>query len=227
MRTEQIELPASVRSEVGKSGSRRLRRQGKIPAVVYGRGGKPVPLAVEESAFAGSLSEVSWYSTLVKLRIEGLGGDESEAMVMIKEVQRDLVRRRVLSIDFQRISLQEVIHTQVPVIAVGQSTGVRQGGILEHIMHEVPIECLPTEIPDHLEADVSQMEIGQSLRVSDLVPPPGAKILAPPDEVVLVVAPPARVEEVVPAAAVEEGAIVEERVEPEVIREREREQESE
>jgi len=226
MRTEQIELPASVRSEVGKSASRRLRREGKIPSVVYGRGGRPIPIAVEESAFSRSLSDATWFSTLIKLRIDGVGRADSGPTVMIKEVQRDLVRQRLLSIDFQRISLRESIHTQVRVVTVGQSPGVKLGGILEHLTHEVTVECLPTDIPDHLEADISQIEIGQSLRVRDLVAPPGVKIVTPADDVILVVAPPVRVEEAAPAAAEAERAAVEEHVEPEVIREREREEES-
>ncbi len=230
MRGAQIELTAAVRPEIGKSASRRLRRQGMVPAVVYGRGREPVAVAVEEAALRRALPEPSWHSTVIRLRIAGLpdrtGAEEdSEPTVMIKEVQRDLVRRCLLSMDFHRISLRESIHTQVPVVAVGQSPGVKVGGILEHLAHEVVVECLPTDIPDHLEADISQLEIGHSLRVRDLPAPPGVKIVASPDDVVLVVAPPARVEEVAPVVAPEEAAVVEERAEPEVIGEGEEESE--
>jgi len=219
MRTQQAQIPVSVRTEVGKSAARRLRAAGRIPAVVYGRGMASLPVWVEERAFARALPESAWHSTLVQLRIEGDGIEDTTPSVVIAQVQRDPARQRILSIDFHRISLQERVHTQVPVIHSKQSPGVRKGGILEHIVHELMVECLAADMPDHLEADISALEIGDALRVSDLVPPPGVKILAPPHEVVVLVAPPLRAEEVA-APAVPEGAVVEETEEPEVIRER-------
>lgn len=221
MRTNQVALPATVRSSVGTRAARRLRSSGQIPAVMYGRGADTVPLALDAAAFLQAMPEAQWYSTVITLRVEGAEQDDSEATVMIKEVQQDLVRRRLLSIDFQRISLQEKVHAQVPVVAVGQSPGIKQGGILEHIVHEVSLESLPSDIPDHLEADVSNLVIGDTLRVSDLAVPSGVTVLAPEDDVILVIAPPLREEEVAPAPAEEEGAVVEEVEEPEVITERE------
>jgi large subunit ribosomal protein L25 len=221
MRTHQVALPATVRSSTGTRAARRVRSSGQIPAVVYGRGAESVPLALDAATFLHAMPEANWYSTVITLRIEGAESDDSEPTVMIKEVQRDLVRRRLLSIDFQRISLQEKVHAQVPIIALGQSPGVKQGGILEHIVHEVTLESLPSDIPDHLEADISNLEIGDALRVGDLAVPSRVTVLASEDEVVLVIAPPLREEEVAPAPAEEEGAVVEEVEEPEVITERE------
>jgi len=227
MRTDQIKLPVTVRSEVGKTASRRLRKEGKIPAVIYGRDAEPLPLAVDEATFRGAIPATALYSSLIRLQIKGEGKRRrTEATVMIKEVQRDLVERRFLSIDFRRTSLTESIQTPIPVVHVGESPGVKIGGILEHLTHEVVVECLPSDVPDHLETDVSELEIGDSLRVKDLVPPPGVSIVTPEDDVVIVVSPPAVIEEEAPAEE-EEGAVVEEAAEPEVLTERQREPEEE
>ncbi len=225
MRAEQVELAARVRSEVGKQAAKRLRAGGEIPAVIYGRGQDAQPIALQAAAFKAAIPEGAWYSTLVKLRIEGAKGTGASPNAMIKEVQCDIVRRRVLSVDFQRVSLRETVHTTVPVVHVGESRGVRQGGVLEHLIHEVAVECLPTQLPEHLEADITGMEIGDSLRVRDLAAPPGVKIVTDPEEVLIVIAPPVRLEEVAPVQAAP-GAVVEEVQEPEVITERAREEES-
>jgi large subunit ribosomal protein L25 len=215
-----------VRSQVGKIPTRRLRARGQIPAIVYGRGAEPVPVAVDEGAFARALSPAAWYHTLIQLdireaeesRSRGVEESKSESRpaVMIAEVQRDLVRRKVISIDFRRVSLREKVHTHVPIRHIGDSPGQKVGGIIDQVMHEVMVECLPTEMPDHLEVDISGLEIGDSVRVREVVAPPGVRVLAPEDEVVIVIAPPVRVEEAAPAPA-EEGALVEEVQEPEVV----------
>ena len=223
MRSQQVRLPVTTRTEVGKGAARRLRAQGMIPAVLYGRGMKSLSVSVAASQFARALSETGWYSTLLRLTIEGGEVAERDPAVMVSEVQRDPVRRSLLSIDFHRVSMQENIHTQIPVVHVNQSPGVKRGGILEHIMHEVLVECLPTDIPDHFEADISGMDIGDTLRVRDLVAPPGVQIQSPADETVIVIAPPVKLEEEA-APAAEEGAAVEETEEPELVGERESEE---
>jgi len=219
MRGHQVELSVKTRSATGKTAARRLRLAGQIPAVIYGRGMESMPVAVDAAAFMRALPEATWLSTLLQLQVEDSGVSDPAPSVMVTEVQRDPVRQKLLSIDFHRVSLQEKLHTHVPVIHVRQSPGVRRGGILEHIAHEVIVECLPTDIPDHLEADISSLEIGDAIRVRDLTSPPGVKILSPPDETVILVAPPVKMEEVAPVA--EAGAVVEEKPEPELVRERE------
>ncbi|UCC69289.1 MAG: 50S ribosomal protein L25 [Armatimonadota bacterium] len=225
MRAEQIELPVSVRSEAGKTASRRLRAAGKIPGVVYGRGEEPTAVTVDENVFSQALAEANWFSSVITLRIKGSKAKRAEPTVMIREVQRDLVARRLLSVDFMRISLQEAVRAQIPVVAVGESPGVKRGGILEHINHELTVECLPTDIPDHIEVDISGLDIGESFRAKEIAPPPGVKIIALPEDVVLVVAPPVRIEEVAPEVEEVEGAAVEETAEPEVVGERKSERE--
>jgi large subunit ribosomal protein L25 len=215
MRGQQIELSVQARTDVGKTAARRLRRQGRIPAVVYGKGTESLPVSVDATEFVRALPETGWYSTLLHLKVEN-GGVTANPAVMIAEVQRDPVRNRLLSVDFHSVSMLEKLHTQVPVIHVRQSPGVKQGGILEHIMHEVMVECLPTDIPERFEADISGLNIGDALRVRDLVAPEGVRILSPEDEAVIMVIPPVRIEEVAPSALVE-GAVVAERQEPELV----------
>jgi len=222
VRSRQVELPVKARSEVGKRAAKRLRAIGQIPAVVYGRDMQSLPVSVDAVTFSRVVRETAWFSTLLRLRIEGAELDDPTPSVMIAEVQRDPVRQRLLSVDFHRVSLQEKVHAVVPVVHIKQSPGVKRGGILEHITHEVMVECLPTDIPDHLEADISSLEIGDVLRVSNLTAPAGVRILSPADEIVIVVAPPVKLAEAAPAVAVE-GAVVAEREEPELIREREAE----
>ncbi|MFB3880002.1 MAG: 50S ribosomal protein L25 [Armatimonadota bacterium] len=220
MRAEQVEIPVAVRSEVGKIASRHLRAKGMIPAVLYGRGAEPVPLAVERSAFSKALSPSAWYHTLISLKVEGADAGQERPTVMIAEVQRDLIGRRVISVDFRRISLSEKIHTHVPVRHIGDSPGVKKGGIVDQVTHEVMVECLPTEMPDRLEVDISGLEIGDSVRVRDIVAVPGVRILAAEDDAVIVISAPVKAEEVAPAPAAE-GALVEETPEPEVVGEAE------
>ncbi|MCJ7831816.1 MAG: 50S ribosomal protein L25, partial [Actinobacteria bacterium] len=207
-------------SEVGKIANRRLRAAGKIPGVVYGRDEDAVAVAVDAHVFSKTVPEANWFSAVIKLHIEGGEAEDRESSVMIREVQRDLVGRRLLSIDFLRISLEEAVRAHIPLVTVGESPGIKQGGILDQISHEVTVECLPGEMPDHLEIDISGMAIGDSLRVRDLVAPPGVTLTGQPDDVLVVLAPPVRIEEVAAEAEMIEGALVEETAEPEVIGER-------
>jgi large subunit ribosomal protein L25 len=217
MRADQVEIPAVLRTQVGKIASRHLRAAGQIPAIVYGRGADPVPVAVDRAAFARALPPSAWYHTLINLNIEPRTSDIPVATsVMIAEVQHDLVRRRVISIDFRRVSLSEKVHANVPVRHIGESPGQKMGGIIDQVMHQLMVECLPTDMPDHLEVDISGLEIGDSVRVRDVVAPSSVRVVAPEDEVVIVVAPPVRIEEPAPVPA-EEGALVEEVEQPEVV----------
>jgi large subunit ribosomal protein L25 len=197
-----------------------LRAQGRIPAVVYGRGAEPVSVSVEEATFARAVSPAAWYSTLINLKIEDSDGS-SASTVMVKELQHDLVKQKVLSIDFRRVSLSETIETHVSVRHIGECPGVKAGGIIDHVTHEVLIRCLPTDIPDHLEVDISGLGIGDSVRVRDLVGvSEDVEILTPADDAVIVIVPPLREEELEPEMP-EEGALVEEMAEPELVGESE------
>ena len=214
MRAEQVEIAVTVRAEVGKKATRRLRTRGQVPAVIYGRGADPIAVSVDEAAFGHSVPAAGRYSTLINVKIEGAETDSPT--VMVKDLQYDLVDQRIVSIDFQRISLQEMIHTHVPIRHTGESPGVKRGGIIDQVQHDIMVECLPTDMPDHLEVDISGLEISDSVRVKDLIVPSGVKVMAPEDEVVIVIAAPVREEEVAAELPVE-GALVAETAEPEVI----------
>lgn len=218
MRTRVVEIEATVRRDVGKSAAKRLRAAGQVPAVLYARGREPVAVALDESRFRRALPEGAWYSTPLRVLLKGAAGGDTSSTAMIKEVQRDWVRERILAIDLHAVSLDEPVHVQVPVRVVGESAAMRRGGIVEILLHEVPVEALPTEIPEYLEVDVTEAEFHEHLRVRDLAVPPQVKVLAAPEEAVVVVMPPAKLEEeVAPEEAVpaEAPEVVEQQEVPE------------
>ncbi len=214
---EQRELTATVRTERGKNACRRLRRQGIIPAVAYGRDMEPIAIQVnarEVRTALGSHAE----GHLVNLRLKRNGSEET-LTTLVKEVQREPVTGAPFSIDFQRISLTEKITTSVPLVAHGTPAGAREGGILEQAVHEVEISCLPTDIPEEIIFDVSHLHINDSIHVRELQPPAGVEILGDAETVVAIVHPPRVVEE--PAPVEEEAA------EPEVIQTKGKKEEEE
>ncbi len=202
---ERLALAAQVRDGVGKGVARSLRRRGLVPGVVYGRGRDPLPVAVEARALSSALQTHAGLNVLIDLDVTGSGADP--ATVMVKEIQRGVFKQDIIHADFHVISLTETIETRVRVALRGTSKGVAEGGILEHHLREVLVECMPTLIPEQLELDVTNLLVGQSLHASDLVVPGGVTLLTPPDEVILTVVAPRVHEEAAPAAAVAvEGA---------------------
>lgn len=213
---EQHELTVEARAASGTSAARRLRRAGMVPAVLYGRGIDTQPLAVSAKSLR-DLLHVGGQNVLVRLTV-GDGGEP--AMAMIKEIQRHPLNGLVLNVDFYRVSLTERITADVPVILVGEAPGVKLGGVIDQVLRQVEVECLPTDIPQSLELDVSELQLAHTLHVSDLVAPENVTIVTDAADVVVTVARAA--EEEKPAApapeeAVEEGvapAEAEEEAEP-------------
>jgi len=191
---EQRELAVAMRSESGSSAARRLRRRGLVPGVMYGRGIAPMPLAVDAKRLR-ELIHAGGYNVVVRLNIED-GGEAPT--VMLKEIQRDPIGGGVLNVDFQKISLTEKVTAQVPIVLLGEAPGVKQGGVLDQVLREVEVECLPTAIPVSLELDISDLEVGHSLHVSDLALPADVVITNEPTAVIVTVS---RVAEEVPAPA--------------------------
>jgi large subunit ribosomal protein L25 len=180
--------------------------------VIYGRGLDPTLVAVEETLFTRLLPEPIWYTTPLTLVVEG--GSFSPT-VMITEVKRDLITRTVLSADFHAVSMDETVHAKVPLHVVGHLPASAKGGIVARPAHDLSVEALPGDLPDQIEVNISDLAIGDTVRVSDLALPPGVKALDNPEEVVLVVSPPAKPVEAEVRAG--EGAVIES-AEPEVIR---------
>lgn len=209
-------LDAVIRSERGKNEMRRLRRHGRAPAVLYGGGAaggrQGLALAVDPKAVLRILHLESGVNTLITLKIDG--GDSTR--VMIKEVQRDPVQHHLLHIDFYRVAMDRTVTVMVPFVVTGEAKGVKQeGGLLDFVHREIEVECLPGDIPGHIEVDVSDLAIGQGIRVRDLARAAGWKPVSEPDGLIVHVVPPRAVEAV---EAAPEVVAVAAPAEPEVIK---------
>lgn len=204
-----VPLSGTIRERVGKGPARQSRRSGRIPAVVYGHGQAATSVAVDSKEFESALRRHEGGNMIVSLKF-----DESERTALIREVQRDPISQEILHLDFQEVLLTETVRVDVTVNLVGSPRGVREGaGILEHINRQVEVECLATAIPGSIEADVTELFIGDSFHVSDLKVD-GVTILTDPSTTIATVVPPTVQE--APEAA--EGAEAEpESEEPEVI----------
>lgn len=195
-------LQAKTREEVGKGAAGRLRRMGLVPAVLYGPDNLNLNLVLP-------LNELNKYlatfgaSALVKVAVAG----DREYSTLIREVQRDAVKQEVIHLDFMEISMSEKLSTSIPIRIVGEARGVEEGGIVQHGLRELNIECLPADLPDVITVDVSPLGIGDQILVEDLVIPEGVAVLTEADtQVVSVVAP--RIEEEEPEE--EEVGVMEE-----------------
>jgi len=199
---QQANLQVATRTDTGKGAARSLRRAGKVPGVIYGHGRAAEPVVVETAALAKMLVGISAGTTIVDVAVDG----RAPVKALIREIQRDALRpAEILHLDFYEVRADEQITLAVPVHLVGIPDGVRNfGGVLDHSLRELEIEVLPSDIPEHVELDVTALAIGHSLFVRDLKIE-NARILNDPDTpVCTVVAPrteeaPAVVEEVVTA----------------------------
>ncbi|MFC1807357.1 50S ribosomal protein L25 [Candidatus Omnitrophota bacterium] len=214
---EKIALKADTREKTGKEINKKLRAQGIVPAVVYKKGKSALPLQVNARELFHVLHTSAGENVVVTLKIHSSGSDsksEKSKTVIVKETQHDPIKGDVLHIDFHEISLTEKIIVSVPVEAKGEPEGVKvDGGVLDHPVKDIQIECLPTQIPEQIEVHVEALKIGDSIRVKDLPVPAEVKILSDPEITVLSVAPP-HVEKEEPEEVEEETS------EPEVIREK-------
>jgi large subunit ribosomal protein L25 len=219
--TTKVSLAAERRDTKGKGPARQMRLAGRVPAVVYGRGRHPESLSVAAADVDKLLSTHAASSTIIDLAIEG-----SPVQVLIREIQRHPVRRSVTHVDFYEIHEGETVTVTVPIHIVGVPDGVRNaGGTLDQVMREVQMAVLPRHIPEHLDLDVTDLTIGQSLHVSDLIIE-NAKLLTDPAKTICSVIAP-RVEEEVAPAEGEEVEEEEELAEPELIRKPKGEEEGE
>jgi large subunit ribosomal protein L25 len=198
---ERVTLKAEMREGIGKGPAKSLRRRGFVPAVVYGRGRDPKPVAVEARSLDAALHTHAGRNVLIDLDMSNGGADP--ATVIVKAAQRDIFRHHLIHVDFHAISLTDTIELSVPVILIGTARGISEGGIVEQPLRTVLVECLPTQVPDQLELDVTELVVGRSLHASELTVPEGVRLLTNPEEVVVTVVAPRIVEEAAPAAAAE------------------------
>src|SRR5947207_11851186 len=220
----EVTLDATSRDSFGKNEARRTRRDGRVPAVLYGGDSKEgTPIAVEPRALLRILHSESGANTLISLKLAG-GGD---ARVLVKEYQLDPVSHQLLHADFYRVAMDRAIQVTIPVIVKGEPKGVKQqGGILEFIRREIEIECLPGDIPEHVEVDVSELMLHQGVRVRDVPLDPKWKPLSEPEMMLVHVIMPKAEEAPAPAEAAAAAATATP-AEPEVIKKGKKEEDEE
>lgn len=178
---EKIELNVELRDKVGSAQSRRMRRTGFIPGVLYGKDEEPIHLKVLLLNLHRIISKGE--NILIDLKV-----DKKEKTVMIKEIQRDPVEDDIVHVDFYKVSLQEKITIQVPIEIIGEARGVKEkGGVLEQILRELEVKCLPANIPEKIALDVSDLDIGHSYAVDKLIIPEDVEVLTPVDSTIVTV----------------------------------------
>ncbi len=196
-------LVVESRATTGKGAVRKLRAAGRIPAILYGQGKESVPLTVDPRALEKVL-RVGGANALLDLTVEGRP-ELGSPVALVKELQRHPIRGTIVHADLYQVDLTRTVEVEVPVHLVGKAKGLDFGGILEHSLREIALECLPRSIPASIEVDVSNMEVGDVIHVRDLALPPGVSLVSDPDLGVVHVALPAAEEEA-PVAAAAEGA---------------------
>jgi large subunit ribosomal protein L25 len=206
MAGERVKLEVKERESRGSAESRRLRAQGLVPGVLYGQGKSAHPFCVEERELRRALTGDHGLHAILDVVFDG---QRTAHHAVLKEYQLDPVRPRLLHIDLHEVRLDQPIHAQVVVELVGESEGVKEGGVLTQVTREINVEALPMDVPDRLELDISLMAIGDSMRLSDLLVPEGIKLLDEPDTVLATVTPPTKVELPEEVEEEEEGEAVE------------------
>ncbi len=201
MAGERIKLQVTERERRGSADARRLRREGLIPGVLYGRGKQPQTICVPERDLRRVLTGQGGLHAILDVVVEGRGTTHAS---ILKDYQQDPLRGHISHIDLQEVRLDQPIQASVNVQLVGEPAGAKEGGVLSQVQREINIEALPMEIPEHIDLDVSGMAIGDTLRLVDLTPMDGVTYLDDPEETVLAtVTLPTRVEE--PEEVTEEG----------------------
>lgn len=202
-------LSATLRSDSGKGAARALRRAGSIPAVIYGHKRQPMSLSVSTRDLERLLERVSAESTVVELSIDG-----TVSRTIIREIQKHPFKKQLVHVDFQELVAGEMITVSIPLVIVGVSVGVRSfGGILDQTMRDLEVSVDPSNIPNHIDLDVSALGLGDSIHVRDIKLPAGVTVLTDSDASVLVIAAPR-----VSAADAAADAAAAATAEPEVLR---------
>jgi large subunit ribosomal protein L25 len=187
---ERFKISVKERTKLGSAESRRLRREGFIPGILYGHT-RPVPITIGERDLRAALTTKAGSHAVLDVAIDG----GSEHSAILKEYQRDKVRGNITHVDLQEVRLDQPIHAAVVITLVGEPLGVKEGGVLSHVTTEVHVEALPLEVPQHIDADVSELPIGGAVRIGELQFPAGVTLLDDPETVIATVTLPTRVEE--------------------------------
>jgi large subunit ribosomal protein L25 len=201
---ERVKLVVQNRAILGSAESRRLRKQGLIPGVLYGRE-KPVSISIPERDLRAALTTKGGLNAVLDVVVE----DGNTHSSVLKEYQQDPVRGLITHVDLQEVRLDQPIHATVPLHVTGEAVGAKEGGVLSQVTNELNVEALPMEVPEHIDADVSELQIGDSLRLASLRLPEGVTALDDPETVIATVTTPMREEEPEEAVEGEEGAVAE------------------
>ncbi len=181
--TASASLNASARSENGKGAARKIRMAGNIPAVIYGHTRQPMSLTINARETDRLLQRISTGATVIELNIDG-----AVSKTLIREIQRHPYKKQIMHIDFQQLVVGETISMYCPIVCVGIPDGVRsEGGILDQVMHQLHISVDPSNIPNHIDVDVTHLKVGKSVHVSELVLAAGIKVLDEPGATICVV----------------------------------------
>ncbi len=181
MSSKELNLPIEHRTKTGTTGAQALRREGKIPGVLYGHGSEPLHVAFEAKIFDDLLHHGA-RNGVVTLTLNGKKADT----VLVRDVARNPVSRKIMHVDLQRVSEHEAVRTTIPLVMVGIPRGVREfGGVMDVIVHEIEVEGPVDQLPDHFEVDVTDLGIHQHVVASDIKLPPGFKLLEAPDMLVV------------------------------------------
>ena len=203
----QFEVIAEPRPALGKGASRRLRRAGRMPGVLYGAGKDPVSISLETSRIGKQMENEAFFSHILSVKVGG-----EEAQVVVKDLQRDPATSQVLHVDLQRVSSTEELHMRVPLHFMNEedSPGRRHGGVINHLMVDVEIGCLPGDLPEYIEVDMSALDVGDSVHLSELVVPERVRLMTlvhdpDNDQPVVTVQHPQKLEEAAAAEGEEIG----------------------
>ncbi len=206
-----FKIKAEKREIFGKNASRRLRREGMIPAILYGADAANVPLTLKKKDVFMILRSDTGENTVFQVSF-----DSERRDVMIKELQRDPVSDEIIHADFVHVAMDKTVRVSVPVVSVGEAVGVKtEGGFVDFITREVEIECLPKDIPENIEIDISGLHLRQSLKAGEITLPEGLELITSPDTIMVLIEVPLKEEEI--EVEEEEEEVIGEEEEPEVI----------
>lgn len=192
-----FEIPAEPRTGSGRAETRRLRRTGRVPAIVYGGGEAPSAITLDHDKVIHQMAHESFYTSILTITV-----GKTQQPVVVKEVQRHPARNQIMHLDFQRIVADEEITLDVPIHFLNESSAIgvkEQGGVVEHLMSDVEVTCLPKDLPEFLEIDVAGVELNDLLHLSDIKVPPGVTLVAlehGSDQPIFTISPPRREEEI-------------------------------
>jgi len=208
-----LTINAEKRDSGGKNVARRIRREGNLPAILYGSEAENIPLVLDKKDIFGILKSESGENTIFQVVV-----DKETPEVMIKDYQQDVTTDELLHVDLIRISMDKEIRVTVPIVLTGDAVGVKtEGGFVEFITRDVEVECLPSAIPESITVDISELHLNQSIKIEELPPIEGVKVMSDPQYVIVAVEAPSVEEEVVEVEE-EEEEIMAEGEQPEVIK---------